>query len=86
MKAINKAISFVGGQKAMAALVDKSQSAVSKWARGIAPVPPDTCLQVEEITGGKVTVEELRPDLKARWAYIRGTGCSQSCPQQGEAA
>jgi DNA-binding transcriptional regulator YdaS (Cro superfamily) len=33
-------------------------------------------IRIEQATNGKVTVEELRPDLIEQWAYLRSTGCS----------
>lgn len=79
---IEKAIRIVGGQTPMARLTGRSQGAVSKWVRGASVVPSDVCLKIEQATSGQVTVEELRPDLKEQWAYLRSTGCD--C--KGEAA
>ncbi|HDL7428374.1 TPA: helix-turn-helix domain-containing protein [Yersinia enterocolitica] len=47
------------------------QSLISLWANGVRPIPADRCPEIEKITQGAVTCEELRPDVD--WAYLRGT-------------
>lgn len=47
------------------------QSLISLWANGVRPIPAERCLEIEKITEGAVTCEELRPDVD--WAYLRGT-------------
>lgn len=44
---------------------------ISQWANGIRQIPAERCLEIEKITEGAVTCEELRPDVD--WAYLRGT-------------
>lgn len=51
--------------------LDVDQSLVSLWANGVRPIPAERCLEIEKITEGTVTCEELRPDVD--WAYLRGT-------------
>lgn len=51
--------------------LDVDQSLVSLWASGARPIPAERCLEIEKITEGIVTCEELRPDVD--WAYLRGT-------------
>lgn len=31
------------------------------------------CMDIERLTGGRVTCEELRPDLTAQWSYMRSS-------------
>lgn len=45
-------------------------SLISQWASGSRPVPPARCPDIERLTGGEVTCEELCPDVD--WAYLRG--------------
>lgn len=51
--------------------LDVDQSLISLWANGVRPIPAERCLEIEKITEGAVTCEELRPDVD--WAYLRGT-------------
>ena len=60
-KAIDKAIQHYGSQAALARACDVSQMAVSKWTRN--GVPPERALQIEKLTDGAVTRQDLRPDL-----------------------
>lgn len=41
---------------------------MSRWASGQRPAPPERCPDIERATAGRVTVEELRPDI--RWQRI----------------
>ena len=41
---------------------------ISQWASGTKKVPADRCPAVERATDGKVTCEELRPDIT--WTRI----------------
>ena len=59
--AINKAIEYYGSQAALARACGVSQMAVSKWTRH--GVPPERALQIEKLTDGAVTRQDLRPDL-----------------------
>lgn len=45
---------------------------VSQWARGSKPVPVGRCPDIERVTRGRVTVEELRPD--AHWIRVPYAG------------
>lgn len=43
--------------------------AVSQWVNGLSAVPAERCPQIEQVTGGKVRCEDLRPDVN--WAVLR---------------
>lgn len=43
---------------------------MSQWLTGVRAVPPDRCPAIERATDGRVTVEELRPDLAGRWYRV----------------
>ncbi|WP_373766364.1 transcriptional regulator [Glaesserella sp.] len=45
---------------------------VSFWASGKRQVPAEHCPEIERFTNGKVTCEELRPDVN--WAVLRNSG------------
>jgi DNA-binding transcriptional regulator YdaS (Cro superfamily) len=49
-------------QEAFADLVGVSQGRVSQWLAG-ETIPAERCVVIEKATAGKVTRQELRPDL-----------------------
>lgn len=65
MSAIEKAVSLVGGQVAMAAKCGVRYQAVQKWVRS-GKVPAERVLTIERATDGKVSRHDLRPDLYPR--------------------
>lgn len=81
MNALNKAVSIVGSQKALADQIGVVQSAVANWlSRG--NIPAEHCLAIEKATGGQVTRQELRPDDAHRiWPDLAHLG-----PQESTAA
>lgn len=40
-----------------------TQSLVSQWEAGTVVIPPERCAQIEQVTGGAVRREALRPDV-----------------------
>lgn len=40
-----------------------TQSLVSQWETGEVQIPPERCVQIEQITAGGVRREDLRPDI-----------------------
>ena len=64
MNALNKVIQIVGSQERLASLLNIKQQNISVWlTKGI---PAKRVLEVERLTGGKVTRYELKPDLYPR--------------------
>ena len=55
----------------LAAHVGWPTSMVSKVKLGRKQVPADKCPAIEEFTGGAVTCEEMRPDVK--WHVLRNS-------------
>lgn len=51
--------------------LEVDQSLISLWANGARQIPAERCPEIEKITEGAVTCEELRPDVD--WAYLRAT-------------
>jgi len=63
MSPIEKAVEILGGQTKLARAVGVKPSFVSQWLSGQRPVPATRCGAIESATGGKVTREDLRPDV-----------------------
>lgn len=67
MHHLDSAVSIAGGVNALALAVGVSPSLPSMWrARGT--VPADNCPAIERATSGRVSCEELRPDV--RWHRV----------------
>lgn len=64
MKAINRAIEILG-LAGIGGLYNPhiSPQAVHKWTNEDVKVPAERCPQIERATNGKVTCQELRPDV-----------------------
>lgn len=58
----------VGGQAQLAKHIGVTPAAISQVVSGNRRLPPDRCPSVERATSGKVTVEQLRPDI--RWHRV----------------
>lgn len=68
MNSINKAIELLGGLNSLAAALGRTPQQVSNW-RMRNQVPADYCPDIERVTKGAITCEELRPDIN--WAVLR---------------
>ncbi len=68
MKPIEIAIKACGTQTSLAEKLGVKQPTVSEWLRDERQVPKGRCPDIERITGGSVTADELRPDV--RWLRI----------------
>ena len=62
MKALDRAISILGGVCRTATSLGVVQGTVSNW-RKRERVPADRCRAIESATGGAVTCQDLRPDV-----------------------
>lgn len=70
MEALNKSISLLGSQSALAKSIGVVPQVVHNWVvRG--NVPAERCPDIERATSGAVKCEELRPDVD--WAYLRNS-------------
>lgn len=67
MKAIKRVFHIVGGKSALARHFGITPWAVSKWQES--GVPADRCPDIEVLTKGLVTCEQLRPDIN--WSVLR---------------
>jgi DNA-binding transcriptional regulator YdaS (Cro superfamily) len=71
LEALSTACDFFreqGGQLALAAAIGVKSPSISGWRKALAEgnakgIPQDRCEPIETATGGRVRVEELRPDL-----------------------
>lgn len=47
-----------------------TQGAISQWLKGTRPIPINRCVEIERITGGLVTRQELRTDWANIWPEL----------------
>lgn len=62
MSPIEKAVSIVGGQTALAAKLKIRPQAVQQWVAA-GSVPVRRVIAIEQATNGEVSRHELRPDI-----------------------
>jgi DNA-binding transcriptional regulator YdaS (Cro superfamily) len=62
MDAISQAIEICGTQAALAEAIGVTPQAVNQWVTK-GQVPIERVVAVEQATGGKVTRQQLRPDI-----------------------
>ena len=62
MDALDRAISIVGTQTALAAALRIKSPSISGW-RESGRIPVERCIEIESLTKGKVTRQDLRPDI-----------------------
>lgn len=55
----------------LARAVGVSLPTMTRWVNGTEPIPENRCRQIERVTHGAVTCEEMRPDLVEEFAYMR---------------
>lgn len=58
-------------QRELAKRLGLNEALVSLWVRGLRQVPWNHCIRIEEMSGGRVKCEELRPDLAHEWRILR---------------
>jgi DNA-binding transcriptional regulator YdaS (Cro superfamily) len=82
-------IQTLGGPTAVARLLGIKAPSVCGW-RG--RPPPDRCPELERATAGRVTCEQLRPDMRwtrvpdAQWPHPDGRPCIDPAGPQAEVA
>ena len=69
MDKIKHAIELLGGASAAAKLLEVSHQSVYFWMTGDRQIPAEKCPDIEALTHGAVTCEELRPGVN--WAVLR---------------
>ncbi len=70
MTALQKAISHLGSQSALAKRIECAPQVINNWLRRN-NVPAEHCPEIEKATAGEVRCEDLRPDVD--WSYLRQT-------------
>ncbi len=82
MSSLQQAIDHVGSQTALARATGVVQQQVWNWLnRDKGRTPPDRCPAIERATEGRVTCEELRPDVRWQrvpdpaWPHASGRPC-----------
>ena len=59
---LNRAISIAGSQSALARQINVKQAHIWYWLK-TGRVPAEYALAIEAATGGRVSCQELRPDI-----------------------
>nr|DAO04373.1 MAG TPA: Putative antitoxin of bacterial toxin-antitoxin system, YdaS/YdaT [Bacteriophage sp.]DAO05716.1 MAG TPA: Putative antitoxin of bacterial toxin-antitoxin system, YdaS/YdaT [Bacteriophage sp.] len=77
--ALGKAIEKLGSQVELAKALNVTRAQVWQWLNGVVQVSAERCIEIEKLTSGEVTCEELRPDVD--WAVLRNSG-KQQCTQK----
>ncbi len=65
---ILKAAEIIGSQVALASMLGTSKQNISSWIRN-SRIPAEYCPDIERLTNGQVSCEELRPDIN--WSVLR---------------
>lgn len=65
-----KACELVGAHR-LAEILGVTPQAISDWKNGKRPIPIVRCAQIEAATNVEVCCEELRPDEREFWSYMR---------------
>lgn len=63
LRPIDRAVALFETQAAFAHAIEISPQRLYKWLRKGSAVAPEKCRLIERVTGGKVTAQELRPDI-----------------------
>jgi len=64
IKHLERAVALLDTQENLAEKLGlKHQSNVSQWLTGRRPLPAKHCRTIEQLTGGRVTRYQLRPDI-----------------------
>ena len=77
---LDQAIQHLGGlESSRQALGLRSYQVLQQWRKN--RVPAEYCPLIEQLTGGAVRCEQLRPDVN--WGFIRATDCpGQRCTKE----
>lgn len=70
---IEKAISIVGSQQALANKCRRAQPTICDWLYGKSKVPVECVLRIVSATNGAVKAHEIRPDLPDLFPHPKGS-------------
>lgn len=59
----------------LAKAINVAPSLISQFKNGTRNVPRKRCHEIDAATDGRVTCEEMRPDLN--WAFLRSCGADE---------
>lgn len=76
MKLLNYVNRSRGERKRLSEALNVPFILISQWSLGRRQVPAERCPDIERVTGGDVTCEDLKPDVD--WSVLRGTGASSA--------
>ena len=81
MTPIQRAVRLCGGPTKTARLLGVTQQAVRFWRDGERQFPVEKCSLLEQLTGGKVTRQQLRPhDWPVIWPELAAKSVEHSMP------
>ncbi|MBB4863328.1 DNA-binding transcriptional regulator YdaS (Cro superfamily) [Pseudomonas nitritireducens] len=63
IEAIKEAAKIVGSKADLARLLDVRAPTVSQWCSGLRPIPAARAVQIESLSGGRVSRADLCPDF-----------------------
>lgn len=66
---LNTYLETHGAAVSLSRALKVTPAVISQWKCGVRPIPAHHCPMIEFATGGKVSCEELRPDIE--WGYLR---------------
>lgn len=78
---LERACNEVGGQSALAKRLGCTPAAVNQWLKVVRPIPRESAADIERITDGKVSCEDLLPAVAwvrvpdAEWPHPGGRPC-----------
>lgn len=65
------ACNMLGGQARMAKALGITGPAIGQWVTGLRQVPLERCVQIQRMTSGAVTMDDMRPDMAEVFAAVR---------------
>ena len=78
MKLLNYVNRSRGERKRLSEQLDVPFILISQWSLGRRQVPAERCPDIERVTGGAVTCEDLRPDVD--WSVLRRNAANAEQP------
>jgi len=79
-EALYRACQIVGGQAALARILEVTPVTVNQWVHLQRPIPSERCPDIEEATSRQVMCEELLPSF--RWDVLRKSVRTKKAKQE----
>lgn len=86
---LEQACTEIGGQSALAKRLGCTPPMVNQWLRSVRPIPRESAAEIERITGGKVSCEDLLPNVAwvrvpdPDWPHPGGRPCVDVAASRG---